>query len=164
MNESCHANECVQLVVMQHTAPHCNTLHHTATYCNILQHTATQCRTLQPTATHCNTLQHAATDYTTSNFVSCEAVSSFRTAHTATRCNTLQRTATRCNTRQHAATHCNTLHQTIQHQRSCLARPCCPSPSGVTCPIESCDMTHPFARHDPFISTSGPIHEYDSTR
>ena len=32
---------------LQHTAPHCNTLHHTATHYNTLQHTATHCNALQ---------------------------------------------------------------------------------------------------------------------
>jgi len=61
-------------ITLQHTAPHCNTLHHTATHCNTLQHTATpgglhvtnelqfvECCfriTLQHDSTHCNTIQH----------------------------------------------------------------------------------------------------------
>ena len=77
--------------ILQHAAPHCNTLYPTATQCSTLQHTATHCDTLQHTATHCNTLQH-----------------------TATHCNTLQHTATHCNTlqhiveMQHTATQCDT--------------------------------------------------------
>ena len=49
------------LLLLQHTATHCNTLQRTATHCSALQHTATHCNTLQHTATHCNTLQHTAT-------------------------------------------------------------------------------------------------------
>jgi len=33
------------LLILQHTATHCNTLQHTATHCNTLQHTATHCNT-----------------------------------------------------------------------------------------------------------------------
>jgi len=62
------------ILVITHTATHCNALQHTATHCNTLQHTATHCDTRQHTATHCNKPQH-----------------------TATHCNTLQHTATRCN-------------------------------------------------------------------
>jgi len=34
------------LIILQHTATHCNTLQHTATHCNTLQHTATHRNTL----------------------------------------------------------------------------------------------------------------------
>ena len=47
--------------MLQHAAPHCNTLQHAATHCNTLQHAAPHCNTLHRTATRCNTLQHAAT-------------------------------------------------------------------------------------------------------
>jgi len=99
---------------VQHTAPHCTTLHHTTTQCNILQHTATHAgdvmrsgmfqergvpkyNTLQHTATHCNTLQH-----------------------TAIHCNTLQHTATHYTTMQHTAIHCNTLQHTATHSRDAM--------------------------------------------
>jgi len=127
-------------LLVQHTAPHCTTMHHAATTttliatqpfrdrgnflqqqtrCNTLQHTATRCNTLQHTVTHCSTLQHTATHCNTLR-------------HTATHCNTLQNpfsqylknftaiVAIHCNNKhaathgdkpQHAATHYNTLHQ-----------------------------------------------------
>jgi len=47
-----NAAENMELLALQHTATHCNTLQHTATHCNTLQHTATHCNTLQHTATH----------------------------------------------------------------------------------------------------------------
>jgi len=49
-----------EVIHVQYTASHCNTLQHTATHCNIQQHTATHCKTLQHTAAHCKTLPHTA--------------------------------------------------------------------------------------------------------
>ena len=62
MNESCHTYE---LVMLQHTATHCNTLQHTATHCNTLRLTAAHCNTLQHTTAHYSTLQHTTAHHIT---------------------------------------------------------------------------------------------------
>jgi len=77
------------IVLLQHTATHCNTLQHTATHRNILQHSATRRRGFpsaplyfmgdRPTATHCNVLQNAATHRNTPQ-------------HAVKYCNTMQHT------------------------------------------------------------------------
>jgi len=122
-------------MLLQHTAPHCNTQERTATHCNALQRAGTYCNTHTPalvqrvaihrlahetcvTATRCNTLQHAATRCNTLQ-------------HAATRCNTLQHAATRCNTLQDAATCCNTLQHAATH-----------------CKTPQCNATHCNALHN----------------
>jgi len=80
--------EHIQVITLQHTATHCNTLQHTATHYNTLQHTVTV------TVTHCNT--HC------NKFNPCRTARNDLRIHTVSHCNTLHR--------QHSATHYNTLH------------------------------------------------------
>ena len=51
------AAETAAVLVLQHTATHCNALQRTATHCIALQQTATDRNTPQHTVTHCHTLQ-----------------------------------------------------------------------------------------------------------
>jgi len=84
------------LVLLQHTAPHCNTLCHTAALCTTLHHT------LRHTATHCDTLQrHTAVSATWHDWFPTETKT---LQHYVTQCNTLQHIATHGNTLQHTAT------------------------------------------------------------
>ena len=118
------------MVCLQHTAAHYNTLQRTAIHCNTLnreedigislvryvesaRHTATHCNALQRTATHCNTLQRTATHSAThrntlQHTATGKRASEFRSWDTLRAHDTLQHTATHCNASQRTATHCNT--------------------------------------------------------
>ena len=93
-----HCNKTLVLL-MQHTATHCNTLQHTATHCNTLLHTERHCFILQHTIMHCNTLQHTTVTTRATRLL----------YQAATHYNTLQHIATHCNTPRRTTTHCNTL-------------------------------------------------------
>jgi len=97
----------VEIMPLQHTATHFNSLRLAATRCDSLQHTAARCNTLQHAATHFNLLRLAATRGT--GLEQGRAI--------ATHCNTLQHTATHCNTLQHTATHCNSLQLAAAHMQ-----------------------------------------------
>ena len=123
-------------IILQHTAPHCTTLHHTATHCNIRQNEPCMFAVFYFVVAHLqkygafvviiNTLKRGVFEALVDTL-----------PHTDTHCNklqhtkslyllahllgfhqmislqhTLQHTATHCNTLQHTATHCSTLQHT----------------------------------------------------
>ena len=87
----------VTVIIVQHTATHCNALQLTATHCNTLQLTATHCNELHRTA------RRAAVPLDPYR-IAVLAMSVYAPQHTATDCNTLQRTAKHCNTLQNTYT------------------------------------------------------------
>jgi len=117
--------------VLQHTTPHCNTLHYNATHCNILQHTATHCYTLLHTATHCITLPHTVIHCNTLPHIAIHRRLMINNQHAHRGSSVLKHIATHCNTLQcivilytgvecaasHCKwlqTHCDALHKEVR--------------------------------------------------
>jgi len=101
------------LIVLQHTARHCNTLQHAATYRHMQQHMnlmcmhqkicmndESHCSTLQRTAALCSALQH--TEHAATQAPICMQQQMY--VIDVSYCNSLQQTATPCKSLQHAAT------------------------------------------------------------